>query len=437
MDWTRRHVIGHGSSATVFLATDSPSGDVFAVKSAEISHSQSLQTEQQFLSSLASPYVVSYKGYEVRREQSGVVMFNLFMEYLPNGSLADVIRRRGGRRLDEAAIGIYTRQLLQGLQYIHSKGLVHCDIKSRNVLIGRDGEAKLADFGCAKWASQTDSIGGTPLFMAPEVARGEHQGLPSDIWSIGCSVIEMATGGGSPWPKTTSDSDPISALYRIGYSGESPEIPSFLSHKAKDFLEKCLRMNPNERWTANQLLNHPFVREFNSSPKKIHEVHSNSPTSILEQGVWRSIEESEIREAKSCRPNSWAAEQIRRLWMASGEPSWRDDETWITIRRQDIGKSKEVGDEGDTIGGSEVKGCSNNCWGEKQRGGGGKEWSETEFTQNNGGFSCRISRNDLADHRCKNIISLVHNNNNNNNNNNPLPFHTHTPKFLHLMATIL
>ncbi|XP_038901954.1 mitogen-activated protein kinase kinase kinase 18-like [Benincasa hispida] len=421
MDWTRGHVIGHGSSATVFLATASPIRDVFAVKSAELSRSQSLQKEQQFLSFLVSPYIVSYRGFEVSREQNGVMMFNLFMEYFPNGSLADVIRRCGGRRLDEARIGIYTRQLLMGLQYIHSKGLVHCDIKARNILIGRDGVAKLADFGCAKWAtSQTDPIGGTPLFMAPEVARGEHQGFAADIWSIGCTIIEMATGGGSPWPKTTDDTDPISTLYRIGYSEESPEIPCFLSEEAKDFLEKCLKGNPSERWTANQLVNHPFLRELNSAtPRKIQEVHLDSPTSILEQGIWRSIEESEIRESKLIKPAAAAEEQIRRLWMVSGEPRWRDDENWITIRRKDTEKSREVGEE--------VKKCSNNCWSEKQRDSGGKEWLEMELRDKNGNIICRISN-----HSCRNniIISLV-------NNNNPLSFHTHTPKFLPLMPTIL
>ncbi|KAF2314176.1 hypothetical protein GH714_023885 [Hevea brasiliensis] len=117
-------------------------------------------------------------------------------------------------------IRLYTRDILQGLEYLHTNGLAHCDIKSKNVLVSKEG-AKIADFGCAKFVEKVggamSEFSGTPAFMAPEVARGEEQGFPADLWALGCTIIEMATGN-IPW--TEHQNDPVSALYQIGFSSE-------------------------------------------------------------------------------------------------------------------------------------------------------------------------------------------------------------------------
>lgn len=352
MDWTRGHTIGRGSSAAVSLATSSHSGhdQVFAVKSAELSQSEFLQREQKILSSLSSPHVVSSLGHDVTREDNKL-MYNIFMEYVPGGTIIDAIRSRGGR-FDESAIGFYTRQIAKGLEYLHSVGLVHCDIKGRNILVGQEGP-KIADFGCARWAdpaAEAVPIGGTPMFMAPEVARGEEQGFPCDVWALGCTVIEMATGGSVPWPNAA---DPVTLLYRIAYSGESPEIPSFLSDQANDFLGKCLMRDPKERWTVAQLLKHPFLEELtiinsSSSAKQVQEsaATSCSPTSILDQGIWNSLQESETLGNLVDNPsveNSCADDRIRRLSLFSGMPRWSfDEDNWITVRGNDCGESNPI-----------------------------------------------------------------------------------------------
>ncbi|KAH7510519.1 hypothetical protein FEM48_ZijujUnG0104100 [Ziziphus jujuba var. spinosa] len=329
MDWTRVRPLGNGSSATVSLADSRRFGGFIAVKSVEFSQSKILQREQRILSTLSSPFVVSYIGEDVTLEKDNKLMYNLFMEYVPGGTLTDTTIRQGGR-LDESLIGYYTRQVVQGLEYLHSCGLVHCDIKGRNILVGEDG-AKIADFGCSRWVNQPAEIAGTPMFMAPEVARGEEQGFACDIWALGCTVIEMATGG-SPWSNVGCD--PVGALYRIAFSGESPEFPSFLSEQAKDFLGQCLKRNPKQRWTASQLLKHPFLEEFNSCSKQIQESNSSScsPTSILDRGIWNSLEESETRCCEN--ENSTVADdnRIRRLAMCSGLPDWTSDQSWVTIR---------------------------------------------------------------------------------------------------------
>ncbi|KAF2292228.1 hypothetical protein GH714_017617 [Hevea brasiliensis] len=339
MDWTRGHTLGHGSTATVSLAKSIHSGDVWAVKSAELDQSQFLQREQNILSSLTSPHIVSYKGYDITRENNQV-MYNLFLEYISGGTLTDAVQAHGGR-LEESVIRYYTYEIVQGLDYLHSNGWVHCDIKGRNVLIGKTG-AKIADFGCAKRLDAVEAaaesaapIGGTPLFMAPEVARGEEQGFASDIWALGCTIIEMASGG-APWPNVN---DPISVMYRIGFSEQLPEFPCSLSEQARDFLDKCLRRDPKQRWTANQLLKHPFLGESNSHAKQIQKSNSssNSPTSILDQGFWNSLDESEsesenVDNQVQRSDEISAKERIRRLSLLSGGPNWDWDENWTSVR---------------------------------------------------------------------------------------------------------
>ncbi|XP_009607835.1 mitogen-activated protein kinase kinase kinase 18-like [Nicotiana tomentosiformis] len=342
MDWTRGQTIGHGSSAAVFVAKSHWSNEIFAVKSVELSKSQLLQKEQKILSELSSHYIVSYKGYDVTKEKDKF-MFNLMMENMPEGTLTDEIRKQGGR-INEPLIGYYTRQILQGLEYLYSMGIVHCDIKGQNILLGKTG-AKIADFGCARWvdpaerdggaaAASAQPIGGTPMYMAPEVARGEEQGFAADIWALGCTIIEMATGG-SPW---TNVANSASLLYKIAFSGQSPQIPKFLSLQAKDFLSKCLRRNPKERWTAKELLKHQFLEEIsNSNFKVIQDSITSSPTSILDQDIWNSVEETETMDFCSIQTVSSMdspLKRVRELGLNSGEPNWRwDDESWITLRR--------------------------------------------------------------------------------------------------------
>lgn len=342
MEWTRGPVIGRGSSASVSLATTA-SGDLFAVKSTELSSSTLLQREQNFLSQLSSPRVVKYLGYDIKYEHR-MPTYNIFMEYLPGGTLSDVIKKQGGS-LDESMIRVYTNQILQGLDYLHLNNLVHCDIKGQNILLGKDG-VKIADLGCAKLVENgvaaTSAFSGTPVFMAPEVARGEEQGFPADIWALGCTIIEMGTGS-NPWPELD---DPVSALHKIGYSGEVPEFPKWLSEDAKDFLSKCLERDAKERWTAKELLEHQFLDELESDCEKVEEFIRNSPTGVLDLCFWDSLE---VSDQSSQNPNyssnsPAAAERIRGLVSSAGPilPNWAHGEDWFTVRINDIEETAQV-----------------------------------------------------------------------------------------------
>ncbi|KAF3453423.1 hypothetical protein FNV43_RR03863 [Rhamnella rubrinervis] len=337
MEWSRGPTIGRGSTATVSLATALPSGELFAVKSIELSSSMFLQREQSFLSKLNCPRIVKFLGSVVSNEND-VPTYNLCMEYVPGGTLSDAIQSHGGW-LEESMIRSYTHQILLGLEYLHLNGLAHCDIKSQNVLIGEDG-AKIADLGCAKLVSASEgsamlNISGTPVFMAPEAARGEDQGFAADIWALGCTIIEMASGR-RPWPETN---DPVSALYKIGYSGDVPEFPSWLSDKAKDFLRKCLRRNANERWTAKELLGHPFLKSFGSHSDQVNkEFTMTSPISVLDQETWDSLEVLASPEEPTIE-GSFSISPVERIKLLIGAsfssniPNWISwDENWVTVR---------------------------------------------------------------------------------------------------------
>ncbi|CAL9115702.1 unnamed protein product [Musa textilis] len=165
------------------------------------------------------------------------------------------------------------------------------------------------------------------MFMAPEVARGEEQGAPADVWALGCTVIEMATGR-PPWPDVV---DPVAALHRVGFTCDVPNRPTWLSDEAKDFLDKCLRRDAIERWTAERLLEHPFVAKPSTasclSESALNQVWI-SPKSTLDQVLWDSVadEEEEDEEME-------AEERIQQL-ATSGFPAanWAQDDDWITVR---------------------------------------------------------------------------------------------------------
>ncbi|XP_038893928.1 mitogen-activated protein kinase kinase kinase 18-like [Benincasa hispida] len=282
LSWTRtKSVIGKGSFGTVSVGIGKSDGRIFAVKSVEQSigfrrQIESLENEIRILRSLNSPYVVGFLGDDVSNESPTTSFRNLHMEYLPGGTVADDATAAG----DDKLLRERTRCLVSALSYIHSKGIVHCDVKGRNILIGLNPRVvKLADFGSAIELSRAGdrclgSIAprGSPLWMAPEVVRGEFQGPESDVWSVGCTVIEMVTGKPA-WEDFGADT-----LSRIGFSDDLPDFPTRLSDVGRDFLRKCLRRNPSERWSCDRLLQHPFLAAA-ASPEIAVE---NSPRCVLD-----------------------------------------------------------------------------------------------------------------------------------------------------------
>ncbi|KAL8528694.1 hypothetical protein ACS0TY_006227 [Phlomoides rotata] len=353
MDWVRGEKLGHGSFATVNLAAPRSQSSglppLMAVKSCAVSLSSSLMSEKLVLENLKDcPEIIRYFGDSFSYE-SGEKFYNLLLEYVPGGSLADTLKNCGDRRLPESDVRQYTKALLKGLRYIHKSGYVHCDIKLQNILLAPNGAIKIADFGLAKRSGENYSgpeLRGTPLYMSPEMVAGGDQGPPADVWALGCVVAELLSGTPA-W----RCADVAALLMRIGVGEEVPEIPENLSEEGRDFLGKIFVKDPRDRWTAEMLLNHRFICDQESclvpeilaptSQKDFEDAEENtasiSPRCPFDFREWASsptcsitslsLPEYSPDSASSLSP----AERLRAL-VSDQAPDWSVSDDWVTVR---------------------------------------------------------------------------------------------------------
>ncbi|XP_030551872.2 mitogen-activated protein kinase kinase kinase 20-like [Rhodamnia argentea] len=375
MDWVRGKEIGHGGFSTVHLATPAktcPSDHppLMAVKSCDSALSSSLRHERRVLSELGEcPRIVRCLGDSLTAERGGEELYNVLLEYAGGGSLADSLKSRG-KPLSEPEIRRHTRSILEGLEFVHSKGFVHCDVKLQNILVfprGGDEEVKIADFGLAKRAGERLAEGGkqggfewrgTPMYMAPESVNGNEYEPPSDVWALGCAVVEMATG--RPAWGSRAESNAYALMIRIGVGDEIPEIPEGLSEQGKDFLIKCFAKNPKKRWTARMLLKHPFLAvdgalsveevardcgaEFTDPSPRCHFDFQHWVSTQCSRTSWESgslspssetdSDPSFIAEHAASEISSDSSSGIDRIGeLASHErPNWEHSEGWATVR---------------------------------------------------------------------------------------------------------
>ncbi|XP_073064308.1 mitogen-activated protein kinase kinase kinase YODA-like [Primulina eburnea] len=279
--WKRGKLLGRGTFGHVYVGFNSETGEMCAMKEVTLfaddakskESAKQLGQEIVLLSRLKHPNIVQYYGSETVGDR-----LYIYLEYVSGGSIHKILQEYG--ILGESAIRSYTQQILSGLAYLHAKNTVHRDIKGANILVDPNGRVKLADFGMAKHITgQTCplSFKGSPYWMAPEVIRNSNGcNLAVDIWSLGCTVLEMATSK-PPW----SQYEGVAAMFKIGNSKELPPIPDHLSDDGKDFVRKCLQRNPQNRLTAAQLLEHPFVKSAVPLEKQIlgYASSDNSPMS--------------------------------------------------------------------------------------------------------------------------------------------------------------
>ncbi|KAJ7883533.1 kinase-like domain-containing protein [Mycena olivaceomarginata] len=256
LKWVRGELIGRGTYGRVYLALNTTTGEMIAVKqvdkndSRQVTVVQALKDESETLRVLDHPNIVQYLGFE-----ETLTNLNIFLEYVPGGSIGSCLLKHGS--FDEDVTKSFTSQILAGLEYLHSKGILHRYLKSDNILVEMTGVCKISDFGISKrMDDQNDanrSMQGTVFWMAPEVINGYS--FKIDIWSIGCVVLEMWTGT-RPWL-----GDEVATVMSKLYQSKQPPVPDglVLTPLADDFRKKCFAINPEERPAAAELRRHPYL----------------------------------------------------------------------------------------------------------------------------------------------------------------------------------
>ncbi|SPO21850.1 related to BCK1 ser/thr protein kinase of the MEKK family [Ustilago trichophora] len=267
--WVKGDLIGKGTYGRVYLALNATTGEMIAVKQVELPRTASdredsrqkgvvaaLKSEIETLKDLDHPHIVSYLGFE-----ETTTFLSIFLEYVPGGSVGSCLRKHG--KFEEPTIKSFLHQILEGLAYLHSKGILHRDLKADNILVDFEGICKISDFGTVRRSDdiygnvENMSLQGSIFWMAPEVVSLSKKGYSAkiDIWSLGCVVLEMFAGR-RPW----SDDEAVQAMFKIGAERKAPPIPADvkLSKQAAHFLKNCFEVDPAKRPTAQRLLDHVF-----------------------------------------------------------------------------------------------------------------------------------------------------------------------------------
>jgi len=259
--WVVGDILYESGNSTIYKAFNINDGNIFVVKKYNCVDGikcDNYINEVKIYENLRHKNIIKY----ISSEQINNYYF-LYLEYIKGGSIKNLLDQFGG--FNETLIKKYTKQILDGLKYLHDNKIIHRDIKCANILIGDKGIIKLTDFGCSKIiiinkkdSSSNEeyctSLKGTIPWCAPEVICHKKYGKKADIWSLGCTLIEMT--GHKPWGNIENI---YQIMNKIGKSNLTPEIPECLSDNFKNFLDLCFKRDPKKRANLKTLLNHNFI----------------------------------------------------------------------------------------------------------------------------------------------------------------------------------
>lgn len=262
-DFEIQERLGEGSFAKVYKCLERNSGKTFAVK--ELVHDQhfaemeNVTEEVDIWKELKHENIVS-----LHRTFTDNSSLFLVCEYMDGGSLFDEIV--GQKVYSEEQARFIMKQLLQALKYLHGKRIVHRDVKADNLLLSRSKDSdhvtvKLADFGLARRLPVNSDVisceaSGAPLFLAPETILEDLIGQAVDLWACGVILFILLAGYPPFW--NSSDEKLLLSILQGHYTMPSPYWDN-VSNEAKDLVQRLLVVEPRQRLTASEALNHPWL----------------------------------------------------------------------------------------------------------------------------------------------------------------------------------
>jgi len=257
-------IIGQGASGSVYKAIDTRTKKKVAIKQMVIAQ----QVKKEILINEITIMKESHHHGIVNYIDSYIVggtTLWVVMELIEGGSLTEIIETclDSGHKISEPQIATICRITLEGLDYLHTRPnpIIHRDIKSDNILVGKDGAIKITDFGYGAQlgGGGTDrraSVVGTTYWMAPEVVKGKEYTCKVDVWSLGVMALELVEGE----PPYMNESM-LKALFKIAKEGLPPfKAPETMSTQLQNFIRTCCTMDSEARPSAGEMLKHPFLK---------------------------------------------------------------------------------------------------------------------------------------------------------------------------------
>ncbi|KAK6458200.1 kinase-like domain-containing protein [Scheffersomyces xylosifermentans] len=289
--------VGRGGFGVVYRGLIKANNKEVAIKQIDLENDQTdifeINKEIQIISECRLDQITRYLGCFVKHYKLWVIM-----EFVNGGSLWDLLKP--GPIKDERTISLIIREILLALEYLHSQGKIHRDLKSQNILLSKSGEVKLTDFGVSTQLSSNfsrrNTTVGTPYWMAPEVILNNNGGhsFKADIWSLGCCAYEIFNGK----PPLQNQYPPMKALRQISKCQQDQDFLGLIglsgmdiSYQFKDFLAMCFVVDTRERYSATKLLNHKFITKYKNvvdKPKLIKRLITNKQLWDQENHITKS-----------------------------------------------------------------------------------------------------------------------------------------------------
>ncbi|CAN6968447.1 unnamed protein product [Brassica oleracea var. botrytis] len=359
--------IGKGAYARVYKGLDLKNGDFVAIKQVSLENVvqdddlNTIMQEIDLLKNLNHKNIVKYLGSWKTKTH-----LHIILEYVENGSLANNVKPNKFGPFPESLVAVYIAQVLEGLVYLHEQGVIHRDIKGANILTTKEacGLVKLADFGVATKLNEsefdTNSVVGSPYWMAPEVIELIGVCAASDIWSVGCTVIELLT-----CVPPYFDMQPSAALYRI-VQDDSPPIPDSLSPDITDFLRQCFKKDSRQRPDAKTLLSHPWIR--NSRRALQSSLRNSEAIKYMKEAAASSEKDDEgsqnVTESLSAEKVGMSKTKASEHYEAPGNPETEasiqvDQPSHSLVQKDEDHMLRKAVETPSRVGGNELSGFSN------------------------------------------------------------------------------